>query len=86
MVRGVAVHGAFFAAEDGRRGGECVNADARAEQRSQRGCAGGAEDGGVRPAAGLSRGAVLTGGIVAGLVVVGRLRALEWRWRRSIRN
>lgn len=33
MVRGVAVHGAFFAAEDGRGGGEFVNADAQAEQR-----------------------------------------------------
>jgi len=33
MVRGVAVHGAFFAAEDGQGGGEFVNADAQAEQR-----------------------------------------------------
>jgi hypothetical protein len=33
MVRGVAVHGAFFAAEDDRRSGEFVNADAQAEQR-----------------------------------------------------
>ena len=33
MVRGVAVHGAFFAAEDDRRGGQFVHADAQAEQR-----------------------------------------------------
>jgi hypothetical protein len=32
-VRGVMVHGAFFAAEDERGGGEFVNADAQAEQR-----------------------------------------------------
>ena len=33
VVRGVAVHGAFFAAEDRRGGGGLVNADAQAEQR-----------------------------------------------------
>jgi hypothetical protein len=33
MVRGVAVHGAFFAAEDVRRSDGFVNADAQAEQR-----------------------------------------------------
>ena len=32
-VRGVMVHGAFFATEDERGGGELVNADAQAEQR-----------------------------------------------------
>ena len=32
-VRGVAVHGAFFVAEDERGGGESVNADAQAELR-----------------------------------------------------
>ena len=32
-VGGVAVHGAFFAAEVGRGGGGLVNADAQAEQR-----------------------------------------------------